>query len=125
MNTNNRKIIPTNLSGYEKYLEDLGYSDRHIGFLQLAPKRLFLFFGSFASYDFLVPRDYRLKFLDLIRSEYKPGTLKKYSSGIKHFREYLLSNELLDVPECKNATKYETYQLTKYYEAYQSDYYKN
>ena len=124
MNTNNRNFISTNLSGYEKHLEDLGYSERHIGFLQLAPKRLFLLFGSCASYDFLLPRDYRLKFLDLIRAEYKPGTLKKYSSGIKHFRDYLISNGALDVPECKNVTKYETYQLTKYYDVHQSDYYQ-
>lgn len=125
MTTNNRKFISTDLSGYIKYLANLGYSERHIEFLQLAPKRLFLLFGSYASYEFLLPRDYRLKFLDLIRAEYKPGTLKKYSSGIKHFRDYLLSVGELIVPECKSLTKYETYQLTKYYDTHQSDYFKN
>jgi len=88
-------ILSTDLSGYEKYLTKLSFTKRHIGFLKLAPKLLFKLYGVHSSVDLIKSRGYRAKFLDTISADYCPGTLKKYASGISHYRNYLISEKII------------------------------
>lgn len=88
-------ILSTDLSGYEKYLAKLGFTKRHIGFLKLAPKLMFKLYGVHSSVELIKSRGYRAKFLDTISADYCPGTLKKYASGISHYRNYLISEKVI------------------------------
>jgi len=120
------KFLSTDLRGYEKYLKIEGYTDRYIGFLTLAPRLLFDLYGSRASINFLKDPNFRLNFLDIIRPRYQAGTLKKYSSGIGRYREYLVSAELLEV--CKkrelNERQINKKQTYKYYDENKNPYYE-
>lgn len=89
------KILSKDLSGYEKYLTELGFTERHIGFLKLAPKLLFKLYGVHSSIELIQSRGYRAKFLDTISADYCPGTLKKYASGISHYRNYLIFEKII------------------------------
>jgi len=88
---NKHQLLSSDLSGYESYLEDLGMTDRNISFLVLAPRKLMELFGCLSGLELLKDAAYRSKFLDLIRDLYEPGQLKKYSAGITHYRDYLIS----------------------------------
>lgn len=84
-------LLSSDLSGYESYLKDLGMTDRNISFLVLAPRKLIELFGCLSGLELLKDAEYRPKFLDFIRDLYEPGQLKKYSAGITHYRDYLIS----------------------------------
>jgi integrase len=88
---NKHQLLSLDLSGYESYLENLGMTDRNISFLVLAPRKLIELFGCLSGLELLKDAAYRSKFLDFIRDLYEPGQLKKYSAGITHYREYLIS----------------------------------
>lgn len=119
------KFLPTNLDGYEKHLESKGYTEEYIGFLTLAPRLLFELYGSSASIQFLKNQNFRINFLDIIRPRYKPGTLKKYSSGIRRFREYLISSGLLQVSEKQQTAQHYVTKITyKYYNENNTPYFK-
>ena len=119
------KFLSPDLRGYEKYLKNEGYGDEYIGFLTLAPRMLFDLYGSRASIKFLKDPNFRSNFLDIIRSRYQPGTLKKYSSGTRRFREYLTSAGIIDVcPEQKKGTHYITKKTYKYYDENHTPYFR-
>jgi len=93
--SNKHQLLSSDLSGYESYLEKLGMTDRNISFLVLAPRKLIELFGCLSGIELLKDAAYRSKFLDLIRDLYEPGQLKKYSAGITHYRDYLISTSTL------------------------------
>ena len=87
--------LSTNLMGFENYLKKMGLSERQIAFHKLAPRKLFRLFGTYSSIDLLKSDECRSKFLKIIEPDYKAGTLKKYSAGISHYRNYLISENII------------------------------
>jgi len=119
------KFLSTDLRGYEKYLKNEGYRDEYIGFLKLAPRLLFDLYGSRASIKFLKDQNFRSNFLDIIKSRYQAGTLKKYSSGIGRYREYLISEGQLQVcPKQELYTDCSIKKTHKFYNENSTPYFK-
>ena len=87
--------LSTNLTGFEHYLKKMGLSERQITFHKLAPRKLFRLFGTYSSINLLKSDECRSRFLKIIEPEYKAGTLKKYSAGISHYRNYLISENII------------------------------
>jgi|GEM_PF-2172075 len=130
METKNKKtlkVLSTDLSGFEKYLCKLGMSERQIEFLKLAPRRLIELFGCFSGLELLKDCEFKAKFMSYIKDRYKPGQLKKYASGISHYREYLVSIKTL-IPYSDQVMKFtrrKKSDLRVRYEFKRSNYYKD
>jgi len=125
LETGGINLLSTDLNGYEKYLEEQGFSNRHIGFLKLAPRLLFKLFGAYSSLELLKYNSYRSKFLDTIKQDYCRGTLKKYASGITHYRNYLIAEKIISVsPRHERANNNKSDLERCYYQENKTAYYK-
>ena len=116
--------LSTDLKGYKNYLESLGLSERQVGFLQLAPRKLFKLYGTYSGLELLKQHNFRSIFLETINHNYRKGTLKKYASGITHYRNYLLVEKILEgVPSLYPArNKYDSVRL--YYQENKTYFYE-
>lgn len=122
---NDSKYLSSDLTGYEKYLEKQGYTYRHIGFLKLAPKLLFRLFGHFGAFELMNLVNYRKIFIKRINRNYKEGTLKKYRSGITHFKNYLISVGVLN-PELHTSVSFKNCDPVRiHYLGARTDYLRN
>ena len=124
LESGDKNLLSTDLTGYVVYLQGLGFTDRHIEFLKLAPRLLFKLFGAYASLDFLRKYEYRSKFLAAIKHEYSAGTLKKYASGITHYRNYLIEENIISGKIAPYRTCTRMHDLERHhYSEHKSDHY--
>jgi len=124
LESGDKNLLSTDLTGYVVYLQGLGFTDRHIEFLKLAPRLLFKLYGAYASLDFLRKYGYRSKFLNAIKHEYSAGTLKKYASGITHYRNYLITEKIISGKIAPYRTCTRMHDLERHhYNEYKSKYF--